>query len=103
MKNSIICAISFSLFPILFLFSQNSDVISLTDLVTTLAIFSIISFVGWAVLSKVLKNQRKSGIIIAIIAVLFFSYGHIFESFPFEWTLSTGGHMHIIFLMEETK
>jgi len=98
MKNSIICAISFSLFPILFLFSQNSDVISLTDLVTTLAIFSIISFVGWAVLSKVLKNQRKPGIIIAIIAVLFFSYGHIFESFPFEWNLSTGGHMHIILL-----
>ena len=98
MKNSIICAISFSLFPILFLFSQNSDVISLTDLVTTLAIFGIISFVGWVVLSKVLKNQRKSGIIIAIIAVLFFSYGHIFESLPFEWSLNTGGHMHIILL-----
>ena len=97
MKNSIICAISFSLFPILFLFSQNSDVISLTDLVTTLAIFSIISFVGWAVLSKVLTNQRKSGIIIAIIAVLFFSYGYTAE-LAYENIISNGGHMHIILL-----
>ena len=97
MKNSIICAISFSLFPILFLFSQNSDVISLTDLVTTLAIFSIISFVGWAVLSKILKNQKKSGIIIAIIAVLFFSYGYTAE-LAYENIISNGGHMHIILL-----
>jgi len=98
MKNSIILVISFSAFPILFLFSQNSDVISLTDLVTTLIVTSIITFIGWAILSKVLKNQRKSGIIIVIMTILFFSYGHVLESFVFEIDKASGGHKHLFLL-----
>jgi len=38
-----------------------------------------ISFVSWLILRRILKNGRKSGLIISVGLVLFFIYGHIYN------------------------
>jgi len=66
-----------SIFPIIFLFFQN-DGIDPEEIVLPLLIVLIFTFVIWIVLGFVLKNRIKSGFIVSLGLVIFFSYGHIY-------------------------
>ena len=66
-----------SIFPITFLFFQNVG-IDPEEMVLPLLIVLIFTFVIWIVLGFVLKNKIKSGFIVSLGLVIFFSYGHIY-------------------------
>jgi len=79
MKSSkVIHPFLLAIFPIIFLFSHNVN--SLSPEVIILPLFSVIAitFLIWIVLGFVLKSRIKSGFIVSIGLVLFFSYGHIY-------------------------
>ena len=68
----------FAIFPILFLYANNFFQVSAEDLIITLAISTAFTITLWFIIKQFIKNKNKSGIIISLCLVLFFSYGHIF-------------------------
>jgi len=69
--------ILFSIFPVLFLFTLNIDSLNYEEVILPIILVPIVSIGIWRLLSLVLKNKYKAGMIVSIGIVLFFSYGHI--------------------------
>jgi len=80
-SHIIVHPILFAVFPILSIFSINARELQFQD--TFLPLFLVLVFtIGiWVSLYYVLKNARKSGFIISLLLVLFFSYGYIYNLF----------------------
>jgi len=78
LKNPIIIhPFLFAIFPIIFLFSQNLNV-EPEEMVLPILIAIIVTLVIWIVLSFLLKSRIKSGFIVSLGLIIFFSYGHIY-------------------------
>lgn len=67
-----------SIFPILFIFTNNIFMVSIDELILPLTISILFSIILWFILKYILKNGRKSAIIVSLFLILFFSYGHLF-------------------------
>jgi hypothetical protein len=71
----------FGIFPILFLFAHNIDQMYFTDTLIPLGIVLGFILVLLFVLTLLLRNKEKAGVITTVILILFFSYGHFWEIF----------------------
>jgi len=84
-KFTVIHPFIFAVFPIIFLFSQNVNVF-LEVIILPLLLIVAATFLLWILIGFLLKNNIKSGLIVSLGLVLFFSYGHLYdivkESFP---------------------
>ena len=80
-KSLILHPFLFAIFPIVSLFSQNLDLLSLNEIIFPLILFLVISAAAWIILRYTFKNSIKSGIIISIVWFIFFSYGYLFSVF----------------------
>ena len=80
-KSSIIHPFLFAVIPVLFLVSLNIDEIRLADAVLPILVIILVVVGLWYLLSLLLKNKMKSGLIVSLGLVLFFMYGHIFNIF----------------------
>ena len=70
--------ILFTTFPILFIFAHNIDKVPIDELLIVLVPSILFAAAAWFCLKLVIKNSRKSGIIVSFFLILFFSYGHLF-------------------------
>ena len=68
--------ILFAIIPIMFIFSNNVDEVSSEELIIPIVISIFISLTSFVILSKILKNSKKAGLIISVGLIIFFSYGH---------------------------
>ena len=68
----------FAIFPIIFLFSNNVNSLYPNEIILSLLLVILITFLVWIVISFVLKSKIKSGFITSLGLIVFFSYGHIF-------------------------
>lgn len=66
-----------AVFPILFVYSHNIEVVSVGEAVRLSAIVLVLALLLWAGVGRVLNNYLKSGLITSLFLVLFFSYGHL--------------------------
>ena len=64
----------FAIFPVLFIFSINIDSLNHEEVILPIIVAPLASLALWAVLSLILKNKFKAGMIISLGIVLFFSY-----------------------------
>ncbi len=79
MKSSkVIHPFLLAIFPIIFLFSHNVNSLSPEVIIFPLFFVIAITFLIWIVLGFLLKSRIKSGFIVSIGLILFFSYGHIY-------------------------
>ncbi len=78
-KTIIIHPFLFAVFPILFLISHNISQMSFSEALMPTAI--VLGFTLLLLLSSglIFKDNKKTGIIVSIFLILFFSYGHIFN------------------------
>lgn len=76
-KPVIIHPILFALFPILFVFSHNIGQIPPAQLVVPLVITLCITFILWFALRLVIKDRIKTGLLLCVFLIMFFSYLHI--------------------------
>ncbi len=86
-----------SIYPILFLYSNNINLVNIQQLYFPVLWSVIGATILWLLLNLLLKNPYKSSIITSVISVLFFSYGHIIRvlnSFP-ENTLGIGSDLYL--------
>jgi len=67
----------FAIFPVIFLFSLNINSLNHEEVIIPIIIVPVISLALWGLLSLVLKNSLKAGMIISVGILVFFTYGHI--------------------------
>jgi len=81
--------IFFSTLPVLFLYAQNAEEAKVTDVLVPLLLCGGAGAALYLVLSLVLRNFTKAGVIVTVTAFLFFSYGHFVRALPkFEYEMS---------------
>jgi len=77
-KSIVIHPFLFAIYPIIFLFSVNTDSTFPEEIIFPLVFVLVITFLIWIALGYLLKSRIKSGFIVSSGLVLFFSYGHIY-------------------------
>lgn len=77
-KLLVIHPVLFAIYPILFLFANNLGQYSIRIVFTP--IIAVVSFLllSWYLLNLSLKDKNKSGLIVSLFLVLFFSYGNCY-------------------------
>jgi len=76
-KSIVIHPFLFAIYPILFLFSHNIKEVQLKVILIPILITVGISFVLWFLLSPLIKNKNKRGVVLSLFFIMFFSYGHL--------------------------
>jgi hypothetical protein len=69
-----------ALFPILFLFSHNIEQMSFSQVWVSMIVVLGFTLVAFSLLTLILRNGNKAGIIVSLFLVLFFSYGHVYDA-----------------------
>jgi hypothetical protein len=84
-----------AIYPIIFLYSNNVQELLVSQIFVPITIALVATFIFWALLSFLLKDILKAGLITTIFIVFFFAYGLIFD-----WLVSlnlfTVKHRHIL-------
>ena len=84
-KFTVIHPFILAIFPIIFLYSQNVNT-SPNEIILPVLLILGSTVLIWILINQALKNKIKSGLIVSVGLVSFFSYGHSFnllnENFP---------------------
>jgi len=75
-KSLIIHPFAFAIFPVLFLYSHNVNEVFLRWTVVPAAIVMVCTFLLFVVLSFLCGNKDKAGLLVSLLMVYFFAYGH---------------------------
>jgi len=76
-KSLILHPFLFAIFPVIFTYSHNVNYLSISEIIIPLGIFLGITTVLWLIISFPL-NRKKSGFIVSLALILFFTYGHLY-------------------------
>ena len=68
-----------TIFPIIFIFSENMKELVPTDILIPLLVIVPISLIIFIILKLILKDSKKAALIVSIGLVLFFTYGHFYN------------------------
>ena len=77
-KFNIIHIFLISLFPVLFIYSQNVYELSVQEIILPVLLILFAAVLLWILVRFIIKNNEKSSFIISLLLVLSFSYGHIY-------------------------
>ena len=75
-KNWILHPILFSIYPVIFSYSNNIGQVRFESVVEPLSFTVFTALAGWGVLRLILKDWFRSGGIASLLIILFYSYGH---------------------------
>lgn len=78
-KAPVIHPFLLALFPVVFLFAQNIEMVSASQTLLPSAIVLGFTSLSIVLLRMTFKDGRKAGIVVSVFLVLFFSYGHAFD------------------------
>jgi len=89
LKKSIpVHAVLLAIYPTLFLYAQNIDFTTLSDALLPMALAGIISLLLLLALIFALRDRDRAGLLVSLVVLLFFSYGHVSEALAgFELTV----------------
>ena len=79
-SSSIIHPILFALFPVVFIFGNNTSFLSSTELFEPLILILGIATLIWLILKITVKNPTKTSLALSLGIVIFFFYGHFHNS-----------------------
>ena len=65
-----------AVYPLLFLYSNNLTAVSVTDFLLPLMLLLLFPALLWFLVSLVLKDNRKGGLIVSLFLFFFFSFGY---------------------------
>lgn len=87
----------FAIYPVLQLLAVNILETRLTDAVRPLLVSLAAALLVFAVLSLILRNVQRAGMVATFLLVLFFSYGHVYGFVRQESLLGAGfGHRYLL-------
>ena len=67
----------FGIFFILFLYTFNQGKVPFHSFLLPLGIFLLTALSLWVIISLILSNRKKAGLIVSLFFIVFFFYGHI--------------------------
>ena len=70
----------FAISPILILYAQNVNYVPVSEIFLPAIATSLFAILLWSFLRLVFKEKKKSGFIVSLFFILFFSFGHIYNS-----------------------
>ncbi len=76
-KSVVIHPLLFAVYPVLSLYANNIGSALLSEALVPIAVALGVALLLFSLLSLVLRNTRKAGLIVSLFLLLFFSYGHI--------------------------
>ncbi|HEV3168430.1 MAG TPA: hypothetical protein VGZ22_30775 [Isosphaeraceae bacterium] len=65
------------LFPIIFLYAHNAQETSARELLLPVGVVFVVTFALWLVLSLVFRSWQKTGLIVSLLLIVFFSSNHL--------------------------
>tara|TARA_B100001179_G_scaffold231101_1_gene220191 strand:+ start:127 stop:1683 length:1557 start_codon:yes stop_codon:yes gene_type:complete len=77
-KFNIIHLFLIALFPVLIIYSQNVHEISIQEIILPTSLIFFAAILLWLLVRFIIKNSEKSALIISLLLVLSFSYGHVY-------------------------
>ena len=78
-KTTILHTILFAIFPVLLIYSQNIHLLPIAEIIFPLFLIVGVSLIAWKIITYFFDNKFKSGLLISLFLVLFFSYGHVYN------------------------
>lgn len=77
--NLVIHPFLIAVFPVLFLYAQNIDELTLNDAILPAILLLVFTFILLISVNLLFRNWLKSGLFVTLFVILFFSYGHVFD------------------------
>jgi hypothetical protein len=78
-KPTVVHPILFAIFPAWFLYSRNTEQVSIGEVFLPMIVFIVLALIVWAILRLLLGNGIKAGLVTSLLILLNFSYGHIYS------------------------
>tara|TARA_Y100000996_G_scaffold280387_1_gene221197 strand:- start:1960 stop:3570 length:1611 start_codon:yes stop_codon:yes gene_type:complete len=78
-KSFIIHPILFSIYPIIFIFSQNIHLLPVTEIFLPILTMISLTIFTLFILGKKIRNRNKIALVISLLVLVFFSYGHVYN------------------------
>lgn len=78
-KSSILHSFLFAIFPIIYLYSINTIEVSVNEIFVPILVSILVTGIFLIISRLILKDWIKSGLIVSLLLVLSFSYGHIYN------------------------
>lgn len=79
-KNQIIHPLLFAILPILILYTQNINYVRVSEILLPVMVAVFFAILLWSAIDLGFKEKKKSGFIISLFFILFFSFGHIYNA-----------------------
>jgi hypothetical protein len=73
-KALVIHPFLFAIFPVLFLFAHNIHIFHVSQILGPVATTACLALLPWSVLSVVLRDKKRAGLVVSLFFLLFFSY-----------------------------
>jgi hypothetical protein len=88
----------FAFFSIIFLYTNNISEMSLADIPLPSLVVIVMTFLIWAVLTKILHDPARAGVITTILLVSFFLYGYIYDAIKYTFIngINVGRHRYLL-------
>jgi len=77
-KFNIIHLFLIALFPVLIIYSQNIHEIPIQEIILPTSLIFFVAILLWLLVRFIIKDSEKSALIISLLLVLSFSYGHVY-------------------------
>lgn len=69
----------FAIFPVVFLYDRGMSYVSFSDIIMPAGVILLFTLLVLGVFFLVFRNIRKTGILVSVFMILFFTYGHIHD------------------------
>ncbi|HET9587424.1 MAG TPA: hypothetical protein VFO91_01425, partial [Anaerolineales bacterium] len=85
----------FALYPVLALWSQNIQEVGFGQIVRVAIASLLLSMLLWLASSLILRNRDRAGLVTVVVLIVFFSYGHLYESAR-GWSFELARHRYLL-------
>jgi len=72
----------FALFPVINLYSNNTGLVTLSEIIRPIALMVVATFAAHLILTLLVRNAAKAGLLLSVFLIFFFAYGHIYSLLP---------------------
>lgn len=98
MKKLPVYLLLFALYPVLALWAQNIQEIGFVQIVRVIVVSLFLCLFVWLLVWLVFRDVQKSGLITVAALIVFFSYGHLYESVR-AWSFELARHRYLLPLL----
>ena len=98
MKRFPVYLLFFALYPALALWAQNIQEIGFPPVIRALAASVFLCLLLWLLVWLFIRDSEKAGLIAVIALIIFFSYGHLYESAR-GWSFELARHRYLLPLL----